>query len=301
MFTSVKQRLILGAFVVVILSIPIGAYILSEQKNNEPVNTPISETQTITSSKPITSAQPSPSAPKLNLTSLLDTSTLTEPTPTTEPVNTTADSFGPTLNFLVTIEGRPLSNQAGKLFVGITDDSGTNPQYLLSFNIDVPASGSFTGLSLAGLTVGQQYHAYIKGPAQIATSSAFLMATNVSTLNDIQAITLTTGDLNEDNTINSADYAIAKSLYNTTENSSNWNPNVDLNKDGVINAADLLIITNNIGKTGASGVWQSTPRQGFASTITYPTPLGMTQTLATNSASPSGSPNSQGYWMWIPK
>jgi hypothetical protein len=295
MFTTFKQRLILGIFVVIILSIPIGAYVISEQKSKSDGSSEANKDRNITPfSQPVTSAPPTTSTP-IDLSSTLQEQVdeATSSPPLIAEVTSTANSFGPTLNFKVTLEGRPLSNQATKLFVGISDATKTGvPQYLLSFNVDLPAGGTFTGLSLAGLTAGLQYSAYIKGPAQIATSSAFTMDTNTSYLNNNQAILMTTGDLNEDNIINSADYAIAKNLYGTNENSKNWNANVDLNKDGIINAYDLAIISKNIGKIGASGVWQSTPQTGGSSPYQN---LGGPSPQASSSGSPAG------YWMWFPK
>ncbi len=293
-------------FVFMILSIPVGAYFISQQKTNfsASANNPGDDRGINPFSTPITSAHPSTSS-SIDLNSSLqqqvnDATSSASPSPSSIPELTIpADTFGPTLNLKVTIEGRPLSNQASKLFIGIASSTQTStPQYLLSFNIDMPASGSFTGLSLAGLTIGSNYTAYIKGQAQIATSSAFVMGTNVTNLNNIQALTLTSGDLNEDNVINSADYAIAKALYGATKSSTNWNDNADLNKDGVINIYDLAIIANNMGKTGASGVWQSTP-------VVSPTPSsGTPENIipASGSAQPNALPaGRQGYWIWVPK
>lgn len=93
------------------------------------------------------------------------------------------------------------------------------------------------------------------------------------------------GDLNEDNVINSADYTIALQANASTPGSTNWNELADLNKDGIVNIFDLAIITKNIGQVGASGAWTS------------PIP---------KIATPSGGlipeeDSTFGYWLWIPK
>ena len=72
------------------------------------------------------------------------------PTPTEEPTpDETANasvSFGPTLNFKVTIEGRRKGSFATQAFVGIASGSvNKRPKYLLSFTINIPKSGVFNG------------------------------------------------------------------------------------------------------------------------------------------------------------
>lgn len=163
--------------------------------------------------------------------------------------------YGPTMNFKVQLEGRPKDKQASKFFVGIAQGApSSSPQYLLSFNVDVNDSGEYKGLSLAGLTSNESYTAYLKGTAQIATASAFIAKPTIS---DLGLLKLLSGDLNEDNVINSQDYAIAKTAFRATPEAKNWNKNVDFNLDNVINTLDLSIITKNFGKTGNSGSWYS--------------------------------------------
>jgi hypothetical protein len=121
---------------------------------------------------------------------------------------------------------------------------------------------------------------------QIATSSAFIMSPTVTNLNDGQALPLASGDLNDDNAINSADYSIAQKAFGATPSSSNWNDNIDLNKDGVVNVIDLSIISKNLGAVGASGAWTS------------PLPNIATKSAEINTS--IGSPNQGGYWIWVP-
>lgn len=286
MFSTFKQRLLLGIYVFVILSIPVGAFLVSQ---NQTVKSSASESKAAVKTTPRPAGSPNNNSPAKDLLNLSEQAANTpgEPEPTPGVSNPTiATSFGPTLSLKAHLEGRPAQNQATKLFVGIIEGNlSTNPKFLLSFTVDLPTDGSYNNLSLAGLNPGTKYTALLKGSAQIATSSAFIMSPTVSNLNDGQEVNLLTGDLNEDNVINSTDYDIALKALGASSTSSNWNELADFNKDGVINIFDLTIISKNLGQTGASGAWTS------------PIP---------KVASPSGSlatqPNPQGgYWIWVPK
>ncbi len=249
--------------------------------------------------------------PKQQTATLPKTTTITKPT--TSPARQLLDlsqvsgvkqsespeiatSFGPTLSFSSILEGRPKDNQATKMFVGIVEGILTaNPKFLLSFTVDLPVSGAYSNLSLAGLNPGSTYTALLKGSAQIATSSAFTMSPTVSNINEGQPLTLLSGDLNDDNVINSADYSIAQKIVGTTSKSPNWNENIDLNKDGIINAFDLGIITKNMSQIGASGTWTSPlPKTATASAGLSSSPVG-------GPSSESGSPRGEaGHWIWVP-
>lgn len=212
-------------------------------------------------------------------------------------------TFGPTLNFKLSIEGRPTNNQAAKIFAGLASgDPIDNPSYLLSFSVDIPATGVYQGLSLAGLTINETYTAYIKGPAQLATASAFVVRPNISELNSGFAINMTSGDLNEDNIINNSDYQIELSAYGTTPSSPNWNSNLDLNKDNLVNLLDLSIITKNLGKVGAGNVYVSKVSSGSANInpqqLIKPSSQG--NTTSSGKTGP-GSTGTGGYWMWVPE
>lgn len=302
MFSTLKARLLLGLYVFLILCIPIGAYLVSTQKT---VSSKASEGTSSATLKPISKgkglAATSSAQQLLNSLKSSDSSS-----PLLDDLNssdtsspTIATSFGPTLSLKVKLEGSPENNQTTKLFVGILEGTLTsNPKFILNFSLNIPADGSYSNLSLAGLTSGSTYTALIKGAAQIASSSEFTMTPNVTNLNSGSAINLTTGDLNEDNTINSADYSIVKSLLGISQSSSKWNNNVDLNKDGVINLLDLLIVSNNLGKTGASGVWISPLSKTATSSG------GLREEATSSSRLPVGSTtdgSTTGYWMWIPK
>lgn len=276
MFTSFKQRLLLGMFIFLMLSVPVGAYLVSQtQTYKSKASEPKQQKLPITSVKPATS-----SAKELFSLSEKNLAVTPSPQPTAAPSTTVATSLGPTLSLKAKLEGRAQDNQQTRLFVGIMEGSLTlNPKFLLNFTVDLPANGQYSNLSLAGLNPGTKYTALLKGSAQIATSSAFVMSPTNTNLNDGQALNMLSGDLNDDNAVTAADYSIAQRALGSTPTSANWNENADLNKDGVVNVLDLGIINKNLGQVGASGTWTS--------------PLLQT-------ATPSGTLVPQGYWIWVP-
>lgn len=287
MFSTFKQKLLVIAYIIIILSIPVGTYLVSQYQN---LKSKASESK---NSLPIVKVSPAPkTSDKIKVDSTLQDLLNATPEPE-DSTPTIATSFGPTLSLKVSLQGRPQNNQSAKLFVGILEGSvSLNPRFLLSFTIDLPESGEYSDLSLAGLTSGSQYTAILKSSAQIATASAFIMSPTVTKLNSGEAINLTSGDLNEDNTINSADYSIAQKAFGATSTSSTWNENADFNKDGVINIFDVAIITKNFGKIGDSGVWvSSTPKTATGSASLTPTNLPV--------GSVGGS--TDGYWVFVPK
>lgn len=293
MFTTLTQRLILGIYLFVILSIPIGSYLVSQNRN---IRSKADE-----KSAPVVKITPKPTtSPAKSLLDLSKTSTPSAkiPTPKPEATATTATSYGPTLSLKVSLEGRPKTDQSTKLFVGIVEGNiSLNPKFLLSFTVNIPKDGSYSNLSLAGLTPGSKYSALLKGSAQIATSSAFFMSPSQTNLNDSQALNLLSGDLNDDNQINDSDKTIILKALGSSSASSNWNANADFNKDGIINTLDLVIVSKNIGKVGASGIWTSpvpiaTPSAGLS-----PDP----DSIGADSP-PIGGPggSTEGHWIWVP-
>lgn len=276
MFSTLKTRLLLGVYVFILLSIPAGAFLASE---NQTTKSKANETVT----KPIVKVTPKPAtSPAKELLSASQSNSSTSPT---DDSPTIANNFGPTLSLKTALEGRPQANQSTKLFVGIMEGNiSSNPKFLLSFSVDLPESGEYSNLSLAGLTSGSSYTAILKGVSQIATASAFVMSPTVTNLNSGGVVNMLSGDLNEDNVINNVDYSIAKAALNSTSTSSTWNANADLNSDGVVNLFDLIIISRNNGQVGATGAWTS------------PIPK-----VATSSAAIGGSGEStNGHWIWIP-
>lgn len=290
MFSTFKQKLLLGVYVFILVSIPVGAFLASQYRTT--VKSSAFEQKTTKPTLQIPPKTATSSAKSLlNASRQAAAGIAATAAPSPEPSSPTiATSYGPTLSLKAILEGRPANNQATKLFVGITEGAlTTNPKFVLSFSVDLPVSGEYSNLSLAGLNPGSTYTALLKGSAQTAKSVTFTMSPAMTNLNDGQSINLISGDLNEDNVINSADYAIAQKVIGTTSKSSNWNENADLNKDGVINVFDLGIISKNIGQTGDSGVWTSS------------TPKVATSSASLNSSPVGGPDNVGGYWLWLPK
>ncbi len=290
MFSTWKQRAALGLYIFLLLSIPIGSYLVSRQTQTR--SRASEETDKIVNR--IEDASPSGSA-RDKIRDLLLSSPSASPSPSSTPsaTPTTAVSFGPTLNFELALEGRPTNppKQSGKVFIGITKGLtlGKQSTYLLSFTVDLPDTGQYEGLSLAGLDAGTQYTAYLKPSAQIATSSAFVMSPGITALNSNKTIALLTGDLNQDNVIDKSDYNIALAAYGTRTGGINWNPAVDFNLDGVVNNYDLAYIVKNMAKVGVSGPWISSPSAQIKG--------GPEDKLI-----PQEAPNGQsGYWIWVSK
>lgn len=293
---SKLQKVLLIGIILLIFIIPTTAYVISFRfKAQTSAKANLDKVQD-SKIKPLELPKSSP------VSSLIKTSESTKSATSDTPVtNEIAQiSFGPTLSFRVVLEGRPTSNQATKLFLGIAEGAPTtNPTYLLSFNVDIPSTGAYSNLSLAGLNVGSTYSAYLKGPAQIASASAFIVKPTVT---DLGAKKLITGDINEDNAINSTDYSVVRSVLGVTPASPNWNANFDFNLDGIINNIDLGIITKNMGTTGQSGVWtspnpSSSPKSGRPLT---PVNMGSAESSSSGEA-PSIIPGTNGYWIWVPK
>lgn len=314
------QIIALVGFVIVLISIPVSFSLVREQQI---FSSRASEQKKVaTSSASTTATKPRPiptNSPLTDLQKLIQGNDTTSETPNsnTSPATTNATTsetstnlaFGPTLSFQVSLEGRPANKQTDKVFIGIAQGQAiTSPTYILTFTVDVPDSGKFSGLSLAGLNPGSIYTAYIKGSSQIDSGITFTMNPNESSLNNGKPVILISGDLNEDNVINSADYTIARSYYGTTPTSKNWNPRVDLNKDNIINNWDLLYINNNMGKVGTSGTWISTPKtttslinQNPISPVGGPANFGDLLLSSSPSAeiNPTATPSS-GYWLYVP-
>lgn len=287
MYLSRGEKITLALIVIMIVLIPSGSFLLAQRFNV--ANSNKKNVISLDDLAQITNPQEVPD------TSPLTPDATTSPSPT--PTSDSELSFGPVLKFGLKIEGRPTADQSTKAFLGIASgEPTTNPKYLLSFNVDVPADGGFKGVSLAGLDNGSTYTAYLKAPSQIATSSAFVAR---PTSMDLGILNLITGDINEDNVIDTNDYNVAKSALRSTPTSQGWNPILDFNKDNIVNNIDLSFIVKNLNRIGASGPWYSR--------INNPTTGGPEASGSGSLYEPvSGQevilPNGQGgYWFFLPK
>lgn len=305
-----NNKIIIIIFLTLILVIPIGTYVISwrSKASNEQLSQNAYD-RTVTLDSNSLEKTGSSNAIKSELEKLTDEIKKDEQKQGTKEASSSFKlpnegaevSFGPTLDFTVSFEGRPEGRMAAKTFVGLAAGNPVDsPQYLLSFNVEVPDSGTYSGLSLAGLDQGKNYTAYLKGPSQIATASAFIVGTSSTKLNGGNALNLITGDLNEDNVINSADISILKAAYGATPSSSKWNANLDFNLDNIINSYDLAIITKNLGKTGSSGSWYSkSPISTASASLKQPASIGAP--LNSTPSTPQIIPAEGGHWVWIPR
>ena len=293
---SKKEKIVLAAIMLLLILIPSGSVLIA-QRSKISDNSPAGKAP----AGPVTSARPDNSTP-----SKLESDINNTGEDDSDDDYGTSDSsvktyFGPTLSFKINIEGRPATDQSGKIFVGLTaGDNPASPQFLLSFLIDLPKNGEKKDISLAGLSQGTTYTAYLKGSAQIATASAFTIK---PTGNDLGTLTLLTGDVNEDNIVNNSDYDLVKAKLNSKPTSSNWNPIYDFNLDNIVNSRDLSFVTKNLNQSGASGPWYSkSPFQNPTQTssavpvekesIGGPSPEPIQDNLM--------KPDSDGYWLFIP-
>lgn len=303
---TTRDRIIIAVVVILTLLIPTGAYVLSlrykTQSNAQEYKFPVTSPK----AEATTSSKLQDALDRLNQSSSKSSTGATAGTQTTTETGTdsTTDSqliLGPSLGFSVILQGRPLDNQTTKAFLGIAAGTPTTrPTYLLSFMVNIPASGAFDGISLTGLETGQTYTAYLKGDAQIATSSSFVVK---ATPTNLAALNLLTGDVNEDNVIDNLDYNLVKAAVGTNPSSQKWNALYDFNMDNVINSWDLNIILSNLGKIGASGAWYSytpiaTASAQTTSLLTKPNTGSESSEITPGTVKANqGKP---GYWMWVP-
>lgn len=292
MWESKTNRLLVFGFLFLVVFIPSSTFLIGKRMSaatlaTQPYN------QTVTTNN----AQEIPSASPIQGSVLGSSVALDSGNPADNASSPPQVVYGPQLSFSVSIQGRPPNNQSGSFFVGIAQgDPSNNPQYLISFTINMPSSGKYSGLSLVGLSPGTNYTAYIKGPAQLVKAVPFSINPQGAVLNGGQPINLISGDLNQDNVIDAQDLIIAKAALGQTSSSSNWNPNVDINADGIINNIDLAIVTGNQGKIGDSGPWYSR----IDSSASNSAQLNSPSHIGGSDATFSPYPKAGGYWMWVP-
>ena len=305
---STKHKIILSSLVFLVVIIPLASFIIAYRFKAQ-LNSQASENNTPTiedlSLRPIVD-NPTPRKSLLDeLKEDLEEESSEESDESNDILTSggTTLNLGPTLNFKLSIEGRPKTmQQETKLFVGLASGQAkTDPQYLLSFTVEASSSGEPKELlPLSGLNVGETYTAYLKGQTTLVASSTFTVKPTTANLGTIN---LLTGDLNDDNAVTQSDKDILMKSYGAREGSSKWNPLADLNLDGVVNTADLAFITKNMNKDGASGPWGSKLPASATASATPSGSLNLDE--STPSASPQGGPRDvpgeqKGYWMWVP-
>lgn len=71
-----------------------------------------------------------------------------------------------------------------------------------------------------------------------------------TSVNNVATVSLTNGDVNNDNRVNLSDFSALSSAYGSNPSSANWNVGADLNGDNVVNLSDFSILSTNYGRTG---------------------------------------------------
>lgn len=89
----------------------------------------------------------------------------------------------------------------------------------------------------------------IKTPTHLRTKLSGVILTS-SGASGLAANLLYNGDVNNDNTINIADFLALRAAFGSTQGSGNWNPRADLNGSGSVNVQDFLILRKNFGRSG---------------------------------------------------
>lgn len=287
-FANKKEKVLIGVIIFLIFAIPGGSFILGQRlktQNNLPAVPP---------KGPVTSPKEVPSD---SLIAKVRDST--KSAQLTDGSTSTTFVTGPTMQFQIKIEGRPNEKQAAKTFVGISQGALVQkPQYLLTFNVDVPNTGIYKDISLAGLSTLETHTAYIKSLGQIATSSAFVAKPTVT---ELGVVNLITGDVNEDNIIDSQDYNIVKKALGSNPKSKTWNPILDFNMDEIINNIDLGFISKNLGKIGAGGAWLSSPPASQSAALKTPNTGSPTSTFSGQPSNLMKIPSEGGFWLFVPQ
>lgn len=92
------------------------------------------------------------------------------------------------------------------------------------------------------------YDVAVKGATwlrQVAGSTVFGSATV-----NAAAVTLTNGDVNNDNIVDIADYVLLSNAFSATPSDGNWLAGADLNGDLIVDIADYVILASSFSLTG---------------------------------------------------
>lgn len=166
----------------------------------------------------------------ISITGTGNTLTITQPTQTTKY---------PRLVKLSALEGLTSIPAGVILTATVLTTSGATLETQSSLSPD--ASGNYTVSFLA--TDPQNVNIRIKAANYLSA----LLANIDTTVNSASALSvpsLSAGDFNNDNTINTLDYSVLNSHWN-----GNY-PAADINRDGLINSLDFAVLKNNWNKSG---------------------------------------------------
>lgn len=166
----------------------------------------------------------------ISITGTGNTLTITQPTQTTKY---------PRLIKLSALEGLTSIPAGVTLTATVLTTSGTTLE--TQSNLSPDASGNYTISFLS--TDPQNVNIRIKAANYLSA----LLANIDTTVNSASALSvpsLSAGDFNNDNTINTLDYSVLNSHWN-----ANY-PSADINRDGLINSLDFAVLKNNWNKSG---------------------------------------------------
>gem|GEM_PF-825872 len=145
----------------------------------------------------------------------------------------------------VVIEGQPTPPSAGQavpLAVTITRSSDSVVVY--SGTVMTDTNGQF---ALANLAPGN-YRVRVKHVQTLASALEFTYAGGVQT---ITVGVLSTGDANNDNTVNITDFSILAVAFGKVNGAVGYDSRADFNTDNVVNITDFSLLASNFGTLGA--------------------------------------------------
>ncbi len=121
--------------------------------------------------------------------------------------------------------------------------TGTTQGAPLTQTLTPSASGAFSlpNVPAGTYTLGVKGAKWLRKDIPIDTTAG-----NVTNI----ALTLPTGDINNDNRVSAQDYALLQAAYGSIPTSTNWNPSADLNGDNRVSAQDYALLRGNYGTAG---------------------------------------------------
>ncbi len=121
--------------------------------------------------------------------------------------------------------------------------TGTTQGAPLTQTLTPSASGAFSlpNVPAGTYTLGVKGTKWLRKDIPIDTTAG-----NVTNI----ALTLPTGDINNDNRVSAQDYALLQAAYGSIPTSTNWNPSADLNGDNRVSAQDYALLRGNYGTAG---------------------------------------------------
>lgn len=167
-------------------------------------------------------------------------------TPTITP--TLTPTATPFLVGHVTWQGRPSQpSPLQQLPITLTLKTGTTEVNYARQNTD--ASGFFT-VPLGGLANGT-YSWRVKGPKFLANMGSVNLAGGSTS---VEMGVMRTGDTNNDNAVNVADFNILKLTFGKTVGDPGYDARADFDGNDAVTVADFNLLKNNFGMGGASPI-----------------------------------------------